>query len=107
MRNHDPDWSSHDSSAIGCLLKLIFFCFVIYALVGLFAGYLIIPNRDDASNANTLEGLPARIGGGSLLVAYFGFYLTTHKQIGRWAGQTGGILMAIGALGFGVACFAL
>ncbi|MEM9416550.1 MAG: hypothetical protein AAGA29_13910 [Planctomycetota bacterium] len=109
MRGYDPDWSNHSSPVVGCLFMLVTLGLVVYALIGLFAGYLIIPNPKDRGEPDVLEGLAAHVGGGSLLIFYLGVYilLQDKKNIGHSARNVGSVLMSIGSLGFLLAWFVL
>ena len=99
------DDRSDSNPAIGCLFYVIGFFLVMYALFGLFAGYLIIPEirsgHRGAGKELIVEGMPARIGGASFIMMYVGFFLTMRRNYltSGWMKPTAMVLLGIGIIG--------
>ncbi|MFI4859829.1 MAG: hypothetical protein ACIAXF_04005 [Phycisphaerales bacterium JB063] len=105
LRERDPDWSNRSNPLIGCLLGVVLISIVIYALFGLFAGYLIIPeirtgNRGIGKEL-IIEGTPARIGGGSIILMYIGLFLTRTRNYlnSGWMKPAAIMLFSVGVAG--------
>ena len=52
----------------------------IYALFGVFAGYLIIPNRRDGVNPDVIEGMPARFAGLAIMCVTLSILFSSNNE---------------------------